>query len=65
MMDSIRQNKIKAFDTAFGIYQSISTLANDDLTKFDIILNKPFKHCLTHLMYLKTKNEVYGNNNSQ
>jgi hypothetical protein len=60
MMQSIRQNRVRAFDETFGIYRAISTLAGDDITKIEIIKNLPYKDCLTHLLYLKALDETYN-----
>jgi hypothetical protein len=37
-------------------YQSIATIAGEDLLKFDEVLTKPLEECLLFLAYLNDKN---------
>ena len=43
------------FSRKWGGYQSISILAGEDITKFDVITQLPLEKCLLNLCYLADK----------
>jgi len=48
------------FSKKWGSYTSIVSLANEDVTKFDVVTSMELEQCLLYLSYKADKNQLEG-----